>query len=112
MTNLDTFLAHFDAENLRGEFAAKWDAALAANPPAAYAAAYLAPDKVEAHWRMSPLREDSLRPLQEMAERVRDDEGLLALAAYTHWRIFQDRDPNGQWTWPSPKPLEGDDVGC
>ena len=112
MTTLDTFLARFDAENLRGEFTAKWDAALAANPPETYAAAYLAPDKVEAHWRMSSLREDSLRSLLEMAARVKADEGLLALAAYMHWRIFQDRDPNGQWAWPDPKPLEGDEVGC
>ena len=112
MTALDTFLARFDAENLRGEFVAKWDAALAANPPEAYAQAFLAPEKIEAHWRMSPLREDSLGPLLDMASRVRADEGLLALAAYMHWRIFQDRDPNGQWSWPVPKPLEGDEVGC
>ena len=112
MSTLDTFLAHFDAENLRSEFVAKWDAAVAAMPPDLYAAEYLLPNRVEAHWRMSPLRADSLSPLLEMAERVRADEGLLALAAYMHWRIFQDRDPNGQWSWPAPKPLEGVEVGC
>ena len=112
MTTLDTFLTHFDAESFRAEFAAKWDAAQAANPPDAYAAAFLAPGKVEAHWRMSPLRPDSLEPLLEMAARVRGDEGLLALAAFMHWRIFQDRDPNGQWRWPDPKPLEGVEIGC
>ncbi len=112
MTTLDTFLLHFDAESLRAEFAAKWDVAQAANPPDAYAAAFLAPDKVEAHWRMTPLRPDSLEPLLAMAARVRADEGLLALAAYMHWRIFQDRDPNGQWHWPDPKPLEGVEIGC
>jgi hypothetical protein len=112
MKTLETFLAHFDAQSLRDEFAAKWDEAMAANPPDAYAAAFLTPEKVEEHWRMSPLREDSLSPLLEMAERVRDDEWLLALAAYMHWRIFQDRDPNGQWSWPAPRPLEGDEAGC
>ena len=112
MHSLDEFLSHFDAENFRGEFAAKWDAALAANPPESYASAFLAPDRVEAHWRMSPLREDSLGPLLKMAERVREDKLLLALAAFMHWRIFQDRDPNGQWSWPGPKPLEGVDAGC
>ena len=74
MTTLDTFLTHFGAENLRGEFAAKWDEAMAANPPDAYAAAFLTPEKVEEHWRMSPLRDDSLSPLLEMAKRVHDDE--------------------------------------
>ena len=112
MKTLDTFLAHFDAQSLRDEFAAKWDEAMVANPPDAYAAAFLTPEKVEEHWRMSPLREDSLSPLLEMAERVRDDEWLLSLAAYMHWRIFQDRDPNAQWGWPAPRPLEGDEVGC
>ena len=112
MMTLDAFLFRFGAETFRDDIAPKWEAFLAANPPDAYAAAFLAPDKVEAHWRMSPLREDSLGPLWEMAARVRADEGLLALAAYMHWRIFQDRDPNGQWTWPAPKPLEGDEAGC
>ena len=112
MKTLDTFLAHFDAQSLSDEFAAKWDVALAANPPDAYSAAFLVPEKVEEHWRMSPLRADSLTPLLEMAERVRDDEWLLSLAAYMHWRIFQDRDPNAQWRWPAPRTLEGDEVGC
>ena len=110
MHNLDAFLARFGAEDLRGEFAAKWDAALAENPPAAYVDAFLAPKKVAAHWRMAPLRDDSLGPLQKMAERVRGDEWLLPLAAYMHWRIFQDRDTNAQCDWPAPKPLEGDDA--
>ncbi len=112
MKSLDAFIARFGAEGIRGEFAAKWEVARAENPPDAYAAAFLAPDKVEAHWRMSPLRADSLEPLLAMAARVRADEGLLDLAAYMHWRIFMDRDPNSQYAWPQPAPLEGDEVGC
>ncbi len=112
MMTLDTFLARFGAENLRGEFAPKWDAAQAANPSGAYAAAFLAPEKVEAHWRMSPLRSDSLAPLQEMAARVRADEGLLTLAAFMHWALFRYNGPDPLWHWPTPSPLEGDEAGC
>ncbi len=111
MTSLDTFLTRFGAESFRGDFAAKWEAALAANPPVSYAASFLAPERIEAHWRMSPLRPDSLGQVMAIAERVRADQGLLTLAAFMHWRIFVDSDPDAQWQWPTPSPLEGTDIG-
>lgn len=112
MQSLDSFLSHFDAEDMREKFAPKWETAQAENPPSEYAAAFLAPDMVEAHWRMAPLRPDSLGQALAMADRVLADEWLLALAAFMHWRLFMDRDPQGPGSWPEPKPLEGDEPGC
>ena len=112
MTSLDRFLTRFDAENLRDALAPKWEAFLAENPPETYAAGFLAPDRLEAHWRMDRLRPDSLPQLQAMARRVLADDGLLTLAAFMHWGIFLYRGPDPIWHWPSPSPLEGDDAGC
>ena len=52
------------------------------------------------------------RALREMAARVRADEGLLTLAAFMHWGIFQYRGHDAIWRWPAPSPLEGDEPGC
>ena len=100
MIDLDRFISFFHAEDLRDAFAAKWDDAQKANPPAEYAQALLAPAALEANWKMSSFREDSLPQLQAMAARICESDELLALAAFMHWWIFMDRDPDGQWKWP------------
>lgn len=91
-----------DAEALRKNFAALWEKMSATLPPEKYACAYLAPEALKAHWAMSPLRDDSLPELLALAEQVRGDETLLALAALMHFALFEDAEGPGAWNIPYP----------
>ena len=113
MTDFDSFVAYFHVESFKDAFAAKWELAMKENPPEKYARTFLAPAALEANWKMSSFREDSLPQLQVMADRIAKSDELLTLAAYMHWRIFLDKDPDGQWQWPDLHFCFGDvEIGC
>lgn len=111
--DLDAFLKGLDAIASRDYFVQFWDVAMKANPPQEYAAKYLTSKAIEANWNMGSFRPESLRKLLEMAKRIRNDEKLLALAAFLHWRIFMEREtPSAGFNVNLSAVLDEKELGC
>ena len=109
--DLDTALARLGAEKMRPDFAGRWDVAMAALPPDRFAAEWLAPEKVAGDVRLSGLGREYEAPLLSMAEVVRGDAALLALAAFFHWRVFLDGEPDSHYAWPALASVLGENAG-
>lgn len=106
---LEDFLKRLDAKSLGDAIPDKWAKAREEIPPARYAAEFLTPEAISENMRKSDLDDSYREPLEKMAERVKADPDLLALAAYAHWRTFRDPDEKREYDWPTLQKKLGDE---
>ena len=87
---------------------AHWEAVVTRLHPARYAAEFLTPEAVRRHATLASLPPQSVAELLDEADRVRNDETLLALAALLHRVFFDDATGPGLSPIPFPASLPDD----
>lgn len=98
-----------DKTALRSQFENAWEKMSLALTPEQYAAEYLEPNAIRAHWSMYPLKAESLKELLDYACIIRCNETLLSLAALMHFVLFEDAEGPGTWNIPYPNENFNDD---
>lgn len=104
-------LRRLGAEEMRPDFASRWDTAVAALPSARFADEWLTPGRIEGNVRLCGLGPEYVAPMLSMAEVVRGDDALLSLASFFHWRIFLDDEPDSHYVWPTLASVLGENSG-